>query len=289
MVSDEHETLIELFRQRPSLVGDLIPQLVPGGARASVVEANANQLRPPEFHADLVLRYEDEDGRGVLVLPVEIQLSADGGKRFSWPIYASVLRRRHRCEANVLVVTTSATVARWVRREIRVGPGFTMRPWVLGPAEVPPIETPEEAQAAPERAVLAALAVNRGEAGGRAAFLAAVGAATVDEVRARAYYDLVLRGLDELARQTLEALMERSEGSPYYSDFANKYYGQGRQEGRQEGRQQGQAEALLTVLSALGLAVSEQDRERILAGSAEELGRWIRAAATAADLSEVLT
>ncbi len=39
----------------------------------------------------------------------------------------------------------------------------------------------------------------------------------------------------------------------------------GRQEGRQEGREEGRADALLTVLRVRGLAVSEAEREHILA------------------------
>jgi post-segregation antitoxin (ccd killing protein) len=71
------------------------------------------------------------------------------------------------------------------------------------------------------------------------------------------------------------------KGYEYQSDFAKKYVAQGRTE---EG-----ARALLTVLRARGMAVSDVARERILAQKdPERLERWLEKAAVVASVAEVL-
>ena len=114
--------------------------------------------------------------------------------------------------------------------------------------------------------------------------LPAVGA--LDEKRARFYGDLVLNSLNEAARRALEAMMK---GYEYQSDFAKKYFAQGRAEGRTEGRTETRASAVLTVLRVRGIVVPDTARERILAqGDPERLERWLEKAATATSLGEVL-
>jgi hypothetical protein len=64
---------------------------------------------------------------------------------------------------------------------------------------------------------------------------------------------------------------------------------QGRDEGRTEGRAEGHAESVLTVLQARGIAVPDAARERILAQKDPSvLDRWLRKAAAAAELGEVI-
>ena len=64
---------------------------------------------------------------------------------------------------------------------------------------------------------------------------------------------------------------------------------QGRAEGRTEGRAEGEANALLTVLQARNIAMSDAVRERILAQKdQEQLKRWLERAAVASSIAEVL-
>ncbi len=66
-------------------------------------------------------------------------------------------------------------------------------------------------------------------------------------------------------------------------------FAQGKAEGEKLGRAQGQAESILTFLSARGLVVPEEVRERIRATTdPETLKRWLRRAASASSLDEVL-
>jgi flagellar biosynthesis/type III secretory pathway protein FliH len=57
--------------------------------------------------------------------------------------------------------------------------------------------------------------------------------------QARLYLDVIMMALPPAIRQILEARMQHYE---YQSDFARKYYGQGREEGRQQGREEGRQE-----------------------------------------------
>ncbi|WP_270074198.1 hypothetical protein [Streptomonospora mangrovi] len=86
----------------------------------------------------------------------------------------------------------------------------------------------------------------------------------------------------------------------WQSDFAKKYVGIGREEGREEGLEEGrekgleegrvqaQSRAVLEVLRARGIEVSERQREVVL--SCEDLDRlrvWLVRAATAEDATDV--
>jgi hypothetical protein len=61
------------------------------------------------------------------------------------------------------------------------------------------------------------------------------------------------------------------------------------EEGRAEARVETQANAVLTVLRVRGIAVSEADRQRILAqGDPAQLQRWLEKAIIASSVAEVL-
>jgi post-segregation antitoxin (ccd killing protein) len=68
-----------------------------------------------------------------------------------------------------------------------------------------------------------------------------------------------------------------------------KYVAQGHAEGLTKGRTEEAARAVLTVLRARGLAVSDAARERILSQKdPERLERWLEKAAVAASVAAVL-
>ena len=82
----------------------------------------------------------------------------------------------------------------------------------------------------------------------------------------------------------------------FQSDFAKRFLAQGRTEGRAEGRAEGrtegraegEAQALLAFLEAREVAVTDQQRERILACTdLEQLSAWIRRAARVSRAAEL--
>jgi hypothetical protein len=83
------------------------------------------------------------------------------------------------------------------------------------------------------------------------------------------------------ARDYLEALMTTTPYR-YQSDFARRYFDQGEAEG--------EAKAVLAVLGARGIEVTDEVRERI--SRCTDLGQldtWIRRAATANTIDDLFT
>jgi flagellar biosynthesis/type III secretory pathway protein FliH len=78
------------------------------------------------------------------------------------------------------------------------------------------------------------------------------------------------------------------KGYQYQSDFAKKHYAQGYAEGRAEAYREGLGRAVLRALRARGIAVADEERERILAEKdVERLERWFDRAMVAASLADV--
>jgi hypothetical protein len=109
----------------------------------------------------------------------------------------------------------------------------------------------------------------------------------LDDDHATVYYDLILSGLDEVARRALEAMM-RSGEHEWQSDFAKKYVGLGIAEGKVEGKAEGKAEALLTILSIREVPITDEERQRIIAcREIAHLDRWVARAVTATSIADV--
>jgi hypothetical protein len=168
--------------------------------RAVAAEANLTQLLPAEDQADVVVLLEAR-GAPVFALVVEVQLTRDPDKVFSWPLYAATLRARHRCPVAVLVVTPYQVIARWAATPIETGPGCIWAPLVLGPGAIPWITSASDPQAASELGALS-LVAHASEPGA----LREIGPAVLAALRARAdsrsrfYYDLIIAALPPAAR-----------------------------------------------------------------------------------------
>ena len=95
-------------------------------------------------------------------------------------------------------------------------------------AVIPRVTDAAQARAAPQLAVLSALA--HPEA--RVAEAALAGFDALPEGDQKLYWDVIVNGLPGLVRQALEARMIK--GYQYQSDFARKYYWQGHDEGQKQ-------------------------------------------------------
>jgi hypothetical protein len=286
MVSMKHEGLLALFRNRPTLAAELLQEALgvelPPWTEARVESAEFTQVVPTEYRADLVILLLD--GKPILAIVVEVQLSRDEDKRQSWPLYLASLRSRVGCPVLLLVVAPDAAVARWCARPIELGhPGFVLRPLVLGPEAIPVIVDEQAAREDPELAVLSAMAHGRkevGEAIARAVLNAAQG---LDDERCSFYVDLTMASLNAAARQTLEELM-KSGKYEYQTEFVRKWILQGRQEGRLVGERM----ALSKVLNARGFQLDDVARQRILeCTELAQLERWLDKAVTVSSVQEL--
>jgi hypothetical protein len=293
--SYRHEGLVELFRKRPELAPELLRDALgvelPTYAEARIESADFSELHPATYRADLVVLLAGE--KPVLAIVVEVQLGKETAKRFTWPVYATSARARFRCPACVLVFTADEAVARWAARPIAVGPGSVFEVQVVGPGAVPVVREVEQARQAPELAVLSATAHGRDERlGAEVAFAATVASAGLDAERAALYWDMVLASLNDATRAALEEIMS-SGHYQYQSDFAKKYYAEGKAEGKAErkaeGKAEGKAEDVLRVLAARRIAVTDEQKQRILrCTDPTVLERWLERAATLDSAADVL-
>ncbi|MCB9737899.1 MAG: hypothetical protein H6747_01450 [Deltaproteobacteria bacterium] len=304
MPSPLHELIVDLFRRDPTLATWLLREVLgvdlPVGLDPVIAEPNFSEFAPTEARTDLLVAFGRES-RTELILILEVQLGRDDDKRWRWPYYLASAAQRWRCPALLLVVTSDAAIARWAATPIEVGgKQMSLTPYVLGPELVPKIQTPQQARQRPYLAVLSALAHGR-EAGGLAVVEACLAAADVvdDSVRV-AYFEIVLGALDVATRRALEAKMSL-ENFEVQSAIGKAILAKGEARGRAEGEARGRAEgeargeargrssAILAVLRARGLAVSDAERDQISAcHDLELLERWLMRAATVTSTAAVL-
>jgi len=303
----EHSAIVEMFRENPELAPHFLAILfhveVAPHASVAVVESALDQLLPVEFRADLVIELRSADGVLVLAIVLEVQRDDDPDKKYSWPVYVTVVRARKRCDAIVLVVALDAAVATWAGSSIDLGLGLgNLRPLVLGPSVVPVVTDQAEAERETELAILSAVA-HGNEPNGLGVVLAALGAlGRLDQSHAAAYFQIVYNALREPARRALEALiMERqTEAKATFPPFAQQIFERGLREGKldglregkldglREGKLDGLRDALLRLLARAGITLSEDDRARIQAcAETATLDQWVEnvlGAKTAADV-----
>jgi hypothetical protein len=284
MPSDLHEMLVELFRARPTLVADLLGGLIetplPAFARARVSAADLGEIKPVEYRADAVITFEDDVGRPTLAVIIEVQLAADARKHDTWPVYLINERARRRCPALLVVVCPTQPVADWCATPIPTGhPGFVLTPLVLGPAAIALVTDPGLVRTNLELAVLSVVA--HGETCDDEVVLAMLAEfRNIDHDRATVYADLVLKALPKSVWTRLEEQMTTTD-HPFQSEFARRYY--------DRGEVRGEARALLGILDARGLSVSDELRATITSCTdLDQLDRWVRRAVTVTQADELL-
>jgi hypothetical protein len=288
----EHNGIVEMFRDKPSLAPHLIELLfhlkLPSHAKVLVAESSLDQLVPAEFRADLVLELLDGEGDPVLLIVLEMQRDQDADKKYSWPVYVTGVRAKKRCQAIILVVAPDEKVAAWCAEPIDVGLGLTTtRPLVVGPAVVPRMTEPAGAEREPELAILSAVA-HGNSPGGLAVVTVALGVVgRLDQQHAAVYFHIIYNALREPMQRALEALvMERqTEGKAVFPPFMQQLIDRSELRGRAEQA----AQAVLTVLRARGMAVPDAVRERILGEKdPARLDRWVERAVVAGSAADVI-
>jgi hypothetical protein len=173
------------------------------------------------------------------------------------------------------------------------GLSLQLRPFIFTPPEVSLVVDVELARANPALAVFSAIC-HGGDAEVDAAFPALAEALrALGPTKAILYHDIVLAGLPPAPRVRWEAYMSSTIESEFRSDLLRgaDVRGQaiGEARGEARGKAQGEAQAVLTVLDARGVPVSEAIREQILACTdLAQLDTWLRRVATAATADEVI-
>jgi hypothetical protein len=253
---------------------------------ATVVESTLDQMIPVEFRADLVIELRSAAGALVLAIVLEVQRDDDDDKKYTWPVYVSVVRARKRCPTVVLVVAPDAEIASWAAQPIDLGLGLgTVRPLVIGASSVPEVVDPAVAEKEVELAVLSALAHGNGP--NREAVLAATETglerlAEVDREHAAAYFEMIYTMLRDPAKRVLEALVmqrqteNKATRAPFIQRFIDEGLREGKLDGLREGELKGRRDALFRLIARAGVQLDEGDRARILACTdGATLDRWL--------------
>ncbi len=249
----------------------------------------------------------DDGGAGepVMSIVLEVQLRTDEDKRFSWPCYQIIERARLRCPCCLLVVTSDESVAQWAATPIDTGqPGVAFAPLVLGPGTMPVITDANQARQRPELALLSVLAHGKSDRGYDVGMAAYHGAAGLDRETSMLYSDMILQAVNKAARKKMEEWM-RIEDYEFRSDIALRGRAKGRAEGLEEGlekgleeglekglekgKAEGAAEALLKILTARELHITEKQKSKIL--GCTDLGlldTWLDRVLQAANVDEIL-
>ncbi|HET8661696.1 MAG TPA: hypothetical protein VFM55_22215 [Micromonosporaceae bacterium] len=296
MPSHLHEVLIEMFRDRPALVADLLASplgvALPEFHKARVSAGELTDVMPTEYRADAVITLDVAD-TPVFAVVVEVQLRIDARKRYTWPAYVATLHARLERPVMLLVVCPDRAVAAWCATPIVVtDPGLTLTPVVLGPRQVPVVTDAGVARRHPELTILSVL-THGARQDPPAVFEALLAALDViDRDHADLYTDLVLTALPAAARVLLEEFMTTATHR-YQSDFARRYFSQGEAQGEARGEARGEAKgeakALLAILDARGVHVPDDIRAGIVTCTdLAQLESWIRRAATADKIHDVL-
>ena len=290
MLSQRHESLLLLFRNRSTLAAESLheaPRIkVPEYEQARIDSADLTDVQPAEYRADLVVTLVGADAAPAMSIVVEVQLAVDERKRWVWPAYVANLRARLKCPVCLLVVTLDEAVARWAAKPVEVGGESRLVPVVLGPMEIAEVTDLAEACAAPERSVLSVMAHGRVADRRKAIQMAkAAFGATVnlDEDRQKIYSDLVHVSLSEELRQELETmgvLMLGDKPYEFQSDYLKKFIA--------IGVAKGQAEIILRQLALRFGALNNDVRSRVEKASADELAAIGERLLTAQTLQQTL-
>ncbi|MFI7638594.1 hypothetical protein [Nonomuraea sp. NPDC049400] len=279
MPTREHEYLIELVRQRPSLVATLLTETgvsVPPFQEAQLGNADFNVFRPTEFRADSVVLLT-KDGAPVSAVVLEVQREYDKRKRWSWPVYLATLRARQECPALLLVFCDNPETARKHMEPIDMGhPGWVLHPIVIGAGEVPVITDLGWAVEEPALAALSAIVHSRSESGFKVV-QTLLYAVMRKPSEMRDYAEIALPCLPESMKvKVKEFVMTMAPESR--SELLLEWVA----EGEAQGKAKGEAKSILLFLEARGIPVPDQARIRITeCTDLDTLEAWIRKAATA--------
>lgn len=285
-----HEALLALFRNQPALapgiLRDALHVELPTYAETRIEAADVTDIEPAEYRADLVVVLRgDHPTLGIIV---EVQLATDDRKRYAWPVYVAGLRARLRCPVSLLVVTPHESVARWARIPIDLG-GGSLNPHVLGPSCVPEVLDDVRSKSDPELAVLSAMAHGRDRDSLKAARIANAALASIsdlDDERKRLYVDWIFGALSEAARRQAKT-MEHFKFE-YQSDFARKYFAEGRAEGQASGEVRGRAAVLVKQLQLKFGPLPDAVAARVHSASLEQLDAWVERVLSAATIDDVM-
>ncbi|MFY7068762.1 hypothetical protein ACOQFV_23135 [Nocardiopsis changdeensis] len=290
MPSYQHEFPLDLIRNDPESAVELLQEIagesLPEFTRVRCDAAEATSTAMTHLTSDSVVVCErppyphekGDDPVPVLAVIVEPQNKRDDRKYYRWPAYVANTRMRLECPVALLVLTPTSSLARHFAEPIDLGCG-EIRPLVLALDTLRPITDTKTAAARPMLTILSL--ANNPPKGEDEAVLSALNAAlrSLDGSSTSLYSDYVLAALKATAPGILETLMKLKDYE-FKTEFVGRLF--------REGETKGKAGAVLTVLEARGVEVSEEARQRIERETdRDQLDIWLNRAARAERAEDV--
>ncbi|MEV5495033.1 hypothetical protein AB0M50_06495 [Nonomuraea fuscirosea] len=286
----EHEYLIELVRNRPSLVTTLLAEVgvaVPSFDRARLGTADFTNCRPTEYRADSVVLL-DREGKPVRAVVLEVQRRYDKRKTWSWPVYLSTLRAIEECPVVLLVFCQDDKTAEDCAEPIDMGhPDWVLRPIVAGPRHIPRVTDIEQACDDAELTALSTIMYGDPETPeGIEVLRTFIEAATLRPEGRPSYAQLVFAllpkfNLAQFGKEIgMDVTIEDAMVHPLIRECVE--YGEAR------GEAKGEAKAVLMILDGRNIQAPFEARRRILACTDQEtLKTWIERALVATSVDEL--
>lgn len=262
MVSVLHEAILLLMDESPRLAAELLTSTfgvtLPSYTSIHLESFDFSDIKPATYHADRVALFYNEQGCCVFACVLEVQLSPDSEKWWSWPVYVATVRAKYKCPTVVMALAPTNAIAEWCHDAVDLGNECIFAPLVIGPASIPVVNDIAVAQEMPELCVLSAIAHGQGSEGQTIAETFAAIAPSLDDRRKKFYTDIVRYKLNAVARQKFEELMEltaqRLLQSGLFKEMIEEVtayaISESTERGLQQGLQQGTTQGQLKELQA---------------------------------------
>ncbi|MEO3870451.1 hypothetical protein ABGB18_16680 [Nonomuraea sp. B12E4] len=275
-----HDALNALFRNRPALAVELLRDVFDIDLPAdTLVEVNPGDLSDlPVLEHEIHPFLSVGPSHGVIV---ELQRALREEERQIWGRRAAGLWLRLNRPVLLLVLAPDPRVAAWAAQPVVTSlPGYVLHPLVVGPDRIAILSDPSEAADCLELAVMSVMAHGEDREVVET-FLSAL--SKVDEDHGAQYHEYAYCLSSADVRQVMEEIMS-SATWPVYSPFAREHFTKGRAAGLSEGK----ARAVLTVLRARGVAITDEALTAITSCTDQErLDQWAHRAATALTVGEL--
>lgn len=277
-----HQAPIELCREHPEVIPVVLSRYLhlelPAYSRVRFADPNTRAVVATGHRCDAAIILEDGD-RPVLGVVLELQSNRDDDKPFVWPRYLADLHADTRCDTYLVVIALNRSVARWARQPIRTfQPGRGLEPYVLGPDEFPRVHSEDDVRRAPWLSALCAI-LHANDPDGVEDALRTLRATkeTQGDTKAVWLYDLLRAIMSEVHCQRMqEIIMLHPDVYLPKTDFERQQF------------KNGKADAVLRILAARMIEVTEGERQRILAEQNDStINRWIDRAITVRTVAEL--
>ncbi|WP_421106347.1 hypothetical protein [Streptomyces sp. NEAU-S77] len=276
MVSSSHEALHRIFQEDTGAIVRALRKLLgvpfPDTSKTFVVSPDLTEIAPVERRVDTLLQVETEK-HGTYLFAIESQSRRDKDKPAAWAYYLSYMYAKFRHQPVLIVLCPDDATARWAARPITLGlpshPSLTVRPLVLGPSNTPVVTDEREVVRDIPIAVFSAITHSKSENADAILKVLATTLSRLGPVQGMMYAELVEAGLGntparEIWRDLMPVLMNFFRSQQVQHAFAEV-----------------RADALLRVLKARGLEVTDETRERIEScKDMDVLGTWLDRAGT---------